>query len=170
VPTDKGYRLFVDRLTQIKPMTAAERKAIQTFLEGAVDLDDVLGRTVRLLAQLTRQVAVVQYPTIARSGIRHVEVFPLNTSRVMLVVITDSGRIEQRVIPLNVEVTEEQVAELRSKLNAAIGGLRLGEASNRVADLARNVSNEMRPLAVCVVSVLLETLVEQPDGRIVVGA
>ena len=47
VPTDKGYRLFVDRLTTVKPLSPAERRAIQTLLEGAVDLDDVLDRTVR---------------------------------------------------------------------------------------------------------------------------
>ncbi len=67
VPTDKGYRLFVDRLSRIKPLTPAERRAIERFLVGAVDLDDVVHRTVRLLAQLTRQVAVVQYPSLARS-------------------------------------------------------------------------------------------------------
>src|SRR5262245_48945182 len=73
VPTDKGYRLFVDRLSTIKPLTVAERRAIQQFMEGAVDLDDVIHRTVRLLAQLTRQVAVVQYPSLAKMTLRHVE-------------------------------------------------------------------------------------------------
>ena len=58
VPTDKGYRLFVDRLSAVKPLSVAERRAIERFLAGAVDLDDVVHRTVRLLAQLTRQVAV----------------------------------------------------------------------------------------------------------------
>src|SRR5688572_32934748 len=58
VPTDAGYRLFVDRLTKIKPLSPAERRAIERFMVGAVDLDDVVHRTVRLLAQLTRQVAV----------------------------------------------------------------------------------------------------------------
>jgi hypothetical protein len=72
VPTDKGYRLFVDRLSQVKPLSSAERKAIETFLAGAVDIDDVVMRTVRLLAQLTRQVAVVQYPTLTNSTVRHV--------------------------------------------------------------------------------------------------
>src|SRR5512141_3262552 len=52
IPTDKGYRLFVDRLSQVKPLSAGERKAIQAFLSEAVDLDDVLRRSVRLLAQL----------------------------------------------------------------------------------------------------------------------
>ena len=65
IPTDKGYRLFVDRLGSLKPLSAAEQRAIQTFLSGALDLDDVLLRTVRLLAQVTQQVAIVQYPTSA---------------------------------------------------------------------------------------------------------
>ena len=77
VPTDKGYRLFVDRLTTVKPMSAVERRAISTFLDGAVDLDDVVQRSVRTLSQLTRQVAVVQYPTLSRSTVRHVEVVAL---------------------------------------------------------------------------------------------
>src|SRR5262245_4095464 len=69
IPTDKGYRLFVDRLSGIKPLSVAERRAIETFLAGAYDLDDVVLRTVRLLAQLTRQVALVQYPSLTRSAV-----------------------------------------------------------------------------------------------------
>jgi heat-inducible transcriptional repressor len=78
VPTDKGYRLFVDRLTTVKPMTVAERRAISTFLDGAVDLDDVVSRSVRVLSQLTRQVAMVQYPTLSRSTVRHIELVALS--------------------------------------------------------------------------------------------
>src|SRR5215210_9169599 len=79
IPTDKGYRLFVDKLSSVKPLSPAERRAIQSFLDGAVDLDDVVGRTVRLLAQLTRQVAVVQYPSLTRSSVRHVELVGIST-------------------------------------------------------------------------------------------
>ena len=71
VPTDKGYRLFVDRLSSVKPLSPAEKRAIAAFLEGSLDLDDVVMRTVRLLAQVTRQVAVVQYPSLTRSAVRH---------------------------------------------------------------------------------------------------
>src|SRR6185312_1127972 len=77
VPTDKGYRLFVDRLSTVKPLSPAEKRAIQSLLDGAVDLDDVVDRTTRLLAQLTRQVAVVQYPSLSRSTVRHIELVPV---------------------------------------------------------------------------------------------
>jgi hypothetical protein len=76
IPTDAGYRAFVDRLSALKPMSRAERAAIAQFLDGADELDEVLDRTVRLLSTLTRQVAVVQYPSLTRSTVRHVELVP----------------------------------------------------------------------------------------------
>ncbi|MFE3029990.1 HrcA family transcriptional regulator, partial [Nocardia tengchongensis] len=78
IPTDKGYRQFVDHISEVKPLSGAERRAIMEFLESGVDLDDVLRRGVRLLAQLTRQVAMVQYPTVSASTVRHIEVVALN--------------------------------------------------------------------------------------------
>src|SRR5437868_9976524 len=106
VPTDKGYRLFVDRLSQVKPLSPAERRAIETFLAGAVDLDDVVRRTVRLLAQLTRQVAVVQYPVLTHSTVRHVELVPLHDRRLMFVLITNTGQVEQRVVELPEQIDD----------------------------------------------------------------
>ncbi len=100
VPTDKGYRLFVDRLTTVKPMSAAERRAIANFLDGAVDLDDVVQRSVRVLSQLTRQVAVVQYPSLSRSTVRHVELVALAPERLLAVLILSTGRVEQRLVEL----------------------------------------------------------------------
>jgi hypothetical protein len=69
IPTEKGYREFVDRIDEVKPLSSVERRAILSFLESGVDLDDVLRRAVRLLAQLTRQVAIVQYPTLSASTV-----------------------------------------------------------------------------------------------------
>ena len=117
VPTDKGYRLFVDRLTTLKPMSAAEKRAIATILDGAVDLDDVVNRSVRLLAQLTRQVAVVQYPTLSRSTVRHIELVALAPSRLLVVLILSTGRVEQRLVELDAELTEDELADLRSQVN-----------------------------------------------------
>src|SRR5215470_5981245 len=118
IPTDAGYRVFVDRMTSIKPLSGAERRAIETFLDDAVDLDDVLHRAVRTLAQLTRNVAVVQYPSLSRSKVRHIELVALTESRLMLVLITDTGRVEQRIVELPGPVGEAAVADLRVTLNA----------------------------------------------------
>jgi heat-inducible transcriptional repressor len=169
VPTDKGYRLFVDRLASVKPLSPAERRAIQQFLDGAVDLDDVVGRTVRLLAQLTRQVAVVQYPSLTRSSVRHVELLTLTPTRVMLIVITDTGRVEQRVIECPAPMSDELLADLRARLNAAIDGRRFTDVPTAIADLAGAFEAGERAIVSTVLSVLLETLVEKRDERILLG-
>ncbi|GAB3459579.1 heat-inducible transcriptional repressor HrcA [Streptomonospora sediminis] len=169
IPTDKGYRLFVDRLSTVKPLSGAERRAIETFLGGAVDLDEIVGRTVRLLAQLTRQVAVVQYPSLTRSSVQHVELVPLGRQRVMMVLITDTGRVEQRVIDGLEGVGEEAVDSLRQMLNRALVGKWLTDVPFAVEDLPAQVPPDDRALAVAVLSVLLESLVERHDEKIVLG-
>ncbi|HEX5401794.1 MAG TPA: heat-inducible transcriptional repressor HrcA [Pseudonocardiaceae bacterium] len=169
VPTDKGYRLFVDRLSEIKPLTGAERRAIQSFLEGAIDLDDVLRRSVRLLAQLTRQVAVVQYPMLNRSAVRHIEVVSITPARLMLVLITDTGRVDQRMVDLGDVVNDESVSRLRTQLNAAMVGERLAEASAKVAELPDKAPSELRDVMIRICSVLIESLVDHPEDRLLLG-
>src|SRR5579875_326622 len=169
IPTDAGYRLFVDRLTELKPLSNAERRAIRTFLDGAADLDDVLHRAVRTLAQLTRHVAVVQYPSLSRSRVRHLELVRLTESRLMLVLITDTGRVEQRIVELPRAVAEEAVYELRGTLNHRLRDRLLSEAPEIVGELPPQVAPELRGLLSTLTSVLLEVLVEQHSDRIVLG-
>jgi len=169
IPTDKGYRLFVDRLSSVKPLSAPERRALQSFLEGAADLDDVVRRTVRLLAQLTRQVAVVQYPSLSRSAVRHLEIVHLAPNRLLLVLITDTGRVEQRVLELPHQLTDADVADLRSVFGARLHGARLVDAPAALADLPDCAPIALRPVLASVMSVVLETLVERPEERIALG-
>jgi heat-inducible transcriptional repressor len=169
IPTDQGYRLFVDRLSGVKPLSVAERRAIESFLIGAYDLDDVVMRTVRLLAQLTRQVAVVQYPSLTRSSVRHIELVPLSDRRLLLVLITDTGRVEQRTVELPAQISEDAITQLRALLNACLDGRKLADVAKVVAELSDRVTPADRPNAAAVFSVIVETLVSRHEERVVVG-
>ena len=170
IPTDKGYRFFVDRLTQIKPMSAAERRAISTFLEGAHDLDDMVQRSVRLLAQLTQQVAIVQYPTLARSSVRHVELIQLTSTRLLIVLILSTGRVEQRVIELPLELGEDSLADLRTRINRGAMGQPITLAAGALAALADQVATQDRTQAAVIAAALVEAMSnERNDERVVVG-
>lgn len=169
IPTDKGYRLFVDRLAGVKPLSSPERRAIHNFLEDAVDLDDVVGRTVRLLTQLTRQVAVVQYPSLTRSTVRHVELLSLAPARLMLVLITDTGRVEQRLIDLPATMSEATLADLRARLNSRVVGQRFAEVPSLVQDLPESFDTDDRGSISTMLATLLETLVEETEERLMIG-
>ena len=167
VPTDKGYRLFVDRLTTLKPMSAAERRAISSLLDGAVDLDDVVQRSVRLLAQLTRQVAVVQYPSLSRSTVRHIEVVALAPTRLLIVAILSSGRVEQRLVELERPVADDDLADLRLLVNRSATGRIIAEA---LTGLRQSVSRVEDPTTAAVIDALVEAMSDhRSDERVAVG-
>jgi heat-inducible transcriptional repressor len=170
VPTDKGYRLFVDRLATLKPMSPAERRAITTLLDGAVDMDDVVQRSVRLLSQLTRQVAIVQYPTLTNSTVRHVELVSLTPSRLTLVLILSTGRVEQRLLDVGTEVSEDDLAELRRRVNEAVSGARIGEAVSALAGLTEQVPPTLADAAGVVVAALTDAMSDhRSDQRVAVS-
>lgn len=169
VPTDKGYRLFVDRLSAVKPLSAAERRAIAAFLADAVDLDDVVDRSVRLLSQLTHQVAVVQYPSLARSALRHVELVPLEEDRLLVVIITETGRVEQRTVELEHAIATDLVPELRARLNVGAGGRRLSELDGPLSAVVEAFAVSEQPAVRAVVDVVRDTLAETTEERIVMA-
>lgn len=168
IPTDKGYRLFVDRLAQIKPLSPAERSAITTYLNGTADVDDLVMRTVRLLAQLTRQVAIVQYPMAQRSLVRHVELLMLTPERLMVIVVQSSGRVDQTM--LETPLTDEsRLPALRHRIAEAIVGKTPAEAAGALAAVLEGVSPDERPFAGPVVAAVLETIAAEPAAHVVVA-
>jgi heat-inducible transcriptional repressor len=170
VPTERGYRVFVDRLGTVKPLSSAERRAIETFLSGAVDIDDVIQRSVKVLAQLTNQIAIVQYPSLNLATVRHVEVVPLEHARMLVVVITSSGRVEQRIIELEETLDDDLLGRLRSRLMGAVAGERLSEAPLRLSELIDDFEPRHRPIITSIVTSMSHALTsERAAERIAVG-
>ena len=172
VPTDAGYRLFVNRLSAIKPMSPAERAAIARFLDGAVDLDDIVDRTVRLLASLTHQVAVVQYPSLSRSTVRHIEVVAMGAARLMVILIANTGRVEQRVIAApsgSEEATADLLGRIRSEVLAEAVGRSFPDAAARLESLPERFDPHDRDLVRAVVGCLDEVLHEEREERVVLA-
>ncbi|WP_151549280.1 MULTISPECIES: heat-inducible transcriptional repressor HrcA [Corynebacterium] len=169
VPTEKAYRSFVDSIHDVKPLSLPERRAILSFLEEGVDLEDVLRRAVQLLSQLTRQAAVVQMPMLQVSRVKHCEVVLLSPVRLLLVLITDTGRVEQRNVELEDVIEPEQVGQLRHALNRALGNHTLSDASVALADLASHAPHDIRIPVITCATVLIETLVEAPSDRLILA-
>ncbi|MDP3951267.1 heat-inducible transcriptional repressor HrcA [Microbacterium sp.] len=132
VPTDKGYRVFVNHLAQLRPLSTAQRSAIESFLTDPADLDDLMARTVRVLTQLTGQVALAQYPSFARAHLTHIELVALAPNRLLVVLVTDAGGVSQRIAGLPIDLDDEDVAVLRARLSALLTGQSVREASDRV--------------------------------------
>ena len=147
VPTDKGYRLFVDRLNEVKPISNAERAAIEGFLSKSSDLDETLGQTARLLSQLTNEIALVQYPSLGKASVRHIELIAIDEKRLLLMLITDSGRIQQHVMEVAAGYDTAAVEKLRNFLNEKVAGKPLSQVNKTLRSVKDEINSSLQALA-----------------------
>lgn len=162
IPTDKGYRLYVDTLTRARPLSAAQRAAIERFLGESNDLDEVMHRTVRILAQLTNQVAVVQYPSQDRVVVRHIELVPIAEERVLSVLITGAGVVEQQVVALPAtKVAEAWVNGLRDRITQATVGREIHDAIESIDELSASLTEWTDSEESSLVQRVLDAVAEQ---------
>jgi heat-inducible transcriptional repressor len=169
VPTDSGYRLFVDRLNEIKQLSVAERTAMETLLESSADLDEILSRSVRMLSQLTNQVAMVQYPTLGRAKVRSVELVPIADTRLMVMLVSDNGRIQQHVVEAGFMISVDALPTLRGKLNEILAGASLSDVSSLTKDFAVGFSPDQRVLVTAIVGVLNEQVDANRQDKLVLS-
>ncbi|GAA4285365.1 heat-inducible transcriptional repressor HrcA [Brevibacterium daeguense] len=167
VPTDKGYREFVDRIDDVKPLSAAEKRAIARIIERPVDIDEMLDRTVRLLASLTHQVAVVQYPMATTTAVRHLEFVDLAAHRLLVVLITDSGQVEQRIVDAGSPLDEAGIAALRDAFNDALHQVRLSRVGSALERIS--VAPELREWASAISEVVVDLARSSRQDRLVMA-
>lgn len=136
VPTEKGYRYFVDRLATVVPLSEAQRRGINSFLSGSVSLKDALQRAARLLSEITGQVAVVASPSLAKATLRHVEMVPVAMTTLLAVVITDTGQVAQHGLAVSAMPAVDDINRISSTVNEQCSGLSLSSAAEKVRSIA----------------------------------
>lgn len=142
IPTDKGYRLFVDRISDVRPLSAAEKRAVQMLLDATDDINDMMAHSVRLLAQLTQQVAILQYPHLDSATVRHLEMVSLGHGRVLVVLILSSGKVDQRTVAIEEPFTETDLDVVKQTFLGHLQGVGPAHAS-----AAMEVAMELIPPA-----------------------
>jgi heat-inducible transcriptional repressor len=128
VPTDLGYRFYVDSLSGRARLREEEKKAILTlFSYKTRELENLLQETSSLLSRLTSTAALIIAPRLRRNTIKHIDVVKLAGDVVLLVIITDTGRVEKKVIELSREELEENLESVQEYLNRLLQGKGLEE-------------------------------------------
>ncbi len=158
VPTDRGYRYFVDAMTGKTAPSPEQVAAIEGLLMGSADLEDLLRRTSSVLSRLTRFAALVVAPRLDSSRLRHIELVPLGPRGVLAVLIADTGRVEKRMLDLDRPVSEHEVQRAGHAINDAASGLQLALAPDVIAGLAAGAPDTLQTLIEAVADAVREGL------------
>ena len=153
VPTDRGYRYYVDRLAGATQLPSAERRKIADFFTSAtMAMDDLLYETSQLLTQVTAHAAVVMGPQSEAVVVRGAQLALLQPRVVLAVAILSNGAVEKEVVTLDEDADEELISAASVEFAKLLEGRRLGEVTVPAADpqapaanaLARNACEALR--------------------------
>jgi heat-inducible transcriptional repressor len=123
IPTDAGYRFYVNEMLQPRPVKAAERRQIQAQVAApATSVEDALRDACTILARLTGYPAVATLPGGARDTFRHLQINPLPPRRLILVLVTSSGRVEHRLFDIADDVPADRLAQVVNFMNQQLSG------------------------------------------------
>jgi heat-inducible transcriptional repressor len=130
IPTDKGYRLFVDSLMNPTPLTAAEVERIEQHVTPTVDVGDLLKEAGKLLSALTPYVALALAPRLAESRFRRVEFVAAGRDRVLAVLLSESGLVHHTTIKVEEPIGQEDLDRMARYLTDLMRGHTLHEVRN----------------------------------------
>lgn len=146
VPTDRGYRWFVDDLRNAPALDVRQREAIEELLGSARDVEDLLARTTTVLSQLTRLVSLVISPAIATSRLRLVELVALGPLSALLLLVADTGRVEKHTVDVPVGSTDGDLDRVRTMLAEQLVGRRFSDVGPVLRTLGDEAPSDLRAI------------------------
>jgi len=143
IPTQRGYRLFVDSLLKVKPLTKEAFREIEERLVGELDPKVLLTNATEILSQITHFAGVILIPGHHNSRFRQIEFLKLAANRVLTILVTDNGRVQNRVIPTDREYTDSELVEAANFFNAMYSGSLLARVRHQLLNDMQADSDEM---------------------------
>ncbi|MBL0173783.1 MAG: heat-inducible transcription repressor HrcA [Ignavibacteria bacterium] len=144
IPTDKGYRFYVDSIIQREILSAVELEFIDQRMDDqrAGNVEEIVRESGKVLSQISQQLAIVSTPHIGRGQLQHLELVPVATHRLMVVLSITSGFVKTIIFEINADIPRETLDQLASLLNERLCGLTLRDIRETFADRMRDAATD----------------------------
>lgn len=167
VPTDKGYRFYVDFLSDVQRLAAEEKEGIERqYARRTEELDQLLSETSKLLARASHAAGLVLSPKMEKQALKRLELLPMGGDQVLAVIVTQAGLIRHWPITLKAAPTPQRLARLNRFLNDHIQSKSLREAREAVSARIESAERELRDLGELAQGLLSEMAGIDPEGEL----
>lgn len=142
VPTDKGYRVYVDMLMNIENLTSKEMEKIERKLDYAEDREELLAQASDLLGNISSQLSIVTNPQLATGKFDRLEIISISSNRIMIIITIQGGIFKTLVMEIQSVVSRDKLESIVQILNERLYGLPLKEIRQSFSDRVKDVQNE----------------------------
>lgn len=161
VPTAQGYRFFIDSLLKVQPLNHLEQDEIKERLNQSNDAQELMAAASELLSEVTQFAGVVFQPNISATAFRQIEFVKLSTHRVLVILVTEDGRVQNRVIASDRDYGDSELTQAANFFNHAYKGQPLSSVKNRLLREMKSDSEQINQLMETAMKIASGVIVDQ---------
>ncbi|WP_350453681.1 heat-inducible transcriptional repressor HrcA [Slackia heliotrinireducens] len=135
IPTDAGYRAFVDELLEREYGTDVAGSTFDELRSAATAVDELMDQTSAALSRLTDCLSVVLAPSVIGMSVKQVSLVSMTPHRVLVVVVTDDGQVFNRTVEFNEEIPSDELAHLQNAINGLVNGANVSDMRKRMSQV-----------------------------------
>lgn len=133
IPTDKGFRVYVDSLLPLRRLSKQEQERIRSQYQAAYDdATELLRETSRILSAVSSLASVVAAPRLDATRVKHIEFVALRERRVLVILVADTGEVQHKVVEVDEDLSQDRLHQMGNYLNGILVGLTLEQARERL--------------------------------------
>ncbi len=133
IPSQKGYRLYVDRIMRIKELSPLEQEAVKREYAGGIDeIDDLIKKTSKIMSQLTKYTSLVMSPQMDNCKLKHIHFVPIDSNNLVAVIVTDTGVVKNTTIKSAEKITPDYLENLTRAVNEEFGGMTIEKLNKNI--------------------------------------
>ncbi|MBW2038392.1 MAG: heat-inducible transcription repressor HrcA [Deltaproteobacteria bacterium] len=135
VPTEKGFRFFVDVLLDLQGLSLPEREEMRSTCQDCkADMSELMRRTCRILSAFSHYAGIVMPPPLRETIFKHIEFIRLRKNQILVIFVASSGLIQNRVVELEEDLSQDELGKITHYLNDLLTGLPLREVRERIVE------------------------------------
>jgi heat-inducible transcriptional repressor len=142
IPTDKGYRFYVDGLMGIEMLSQKDKDGIYQNLSGITETEDLLKEASKLLSRISKQLSIVSTPHLRTGVLTQLEIIQISNSKLMVIMSIRSGLVKTITMEVTFEISRSKIEEISRFLNERLCGLTLNEIRETFHDRVKDAENE----------------------------
>ena len=170
IPSQFGYRYYVDCLMEKKPLPEQVKKYIQDILSDKIsEMEALIQLSSKLLSQLTNYTSLVMVPSLGKNKLTHIQLLPLDNNKVVLVVVLDNGHVEHRSLELPFPIRDEDVYYISQILNNNLQGLSIEKCKSGLLKTLYNELAQQKHFLNEIMEIIETALVAKDDHKVYLG-
>ena len=165
IPTEQGFRLFVDSMLEVEPLSRSLLSRLRQELDPDQNTDSLISQASQMVSELTHMAGIITVPKVSQATLRHIEFLPLPDQRVLAIMVINEREVQNRVLHMQRSYSTEELHEAASFLNQTYMGMDIYEVREKLLQAMQQTRKDIDATMQTVIEVAGVTFSESMQSR-----